>query len=219
MPVKWLLYWQPSQGSTLGSSILNEATECIESLNGVKEGEWKATLNYYKPILKDESIQTEIPREIVGISLAEEPSKCYFVIRTKRIIMEAATSFRQILERLGSYQCKLSFNFEGFEYKLGDFRMRLAKVVPTHATTIRGIVLEVEYLPISSMEVAKQVKEEFLEIWKEAMSKKSSSGKFVNVDINFEMFDLGDIYTPQHTAVRYAFFMARLLSAISAGRS
>ncbi|AEE82719.1 putative protein [Arabidopsis thaliana] len=218
MPVKWLLHWQPNQGSTFSSQILNEVTQSIESLNGVKEGTWKATLNYYKPMLQDQANQAEFPREFVGISLPEEPDKYYFVIRSQRIVVEADSSIQMIMESLQSYKCKLSFYFEGLEYQLGDFRLRVGKVVPTHAETIRGVVMEVEYLPISSMGMAKKLMEEFLEIWQEAMSKRSLPGKFVNKELNFEKFGLGDNYTPQHTAVGYAFFMANLMAAIQAGR-
>ncbi|XP_019085621.1 PREDICTED: mediator of RNA polymerase II transcription subunit 20b-like [Camelina sativa] len=143
MPVKWLLYWKPNQGSTLNSQILKEATKCVESLNGVKKEKWKATLEYYKPFLRDESNRAEFPNEVVGVSLPEEPSKYYFIIRTQRIVMEADLSFQLIVQKLQSYTCKLSFDFEGFQYQLGDFRLRVGKVIPTHALTVRGIVMEV----------------------------------------------------------------------------
>ncbi|KAG7557167.1 hypothetical protein ISN44_As11g031580 [Arabidopsis suecica] len=77
--------------------------------------------------------------------------------------------------------------------------------------------MEVEYLPISSMEMARKLMEEFLDIWQEAMSKWSLPGKFMNIELNFAKFGLGDNYTPQHTAVRYAFF-AHLMAIIQARR-
>jgi len=78
--------------------------------------------------------------------------------------------------------------------------------------------LQVEYLPISSMEKAQKVMEEFLEIWNEALAKRSLPGKFVNIDLNFGEFGLGDIYTPQHTAVRYALVMAHMIATVQAVR-
>ena len=44
-----VLHWQPNAGSTVNSQILNEVSQCVESINGVKEGRWKATLTLYKP--------------------------------------------------------------------------------------------------------------------------------------------------------------------------
>ena len=79
------------------------------------------------------------------------------------------------------------------------------------------VSLQVEYLPISSMEIARKVMEEFLEIWNEALAKRSLPGKFVNKDLNFGEFGLGDNYTPQHTAVRnYALVMAHMIATVQA---
>ncbi|EOA26414.1 hypothetical protein CARUB_v10024033mg [Capsella rubella] len=218
MPVKWVLHWQPNQGSTVSSQILNEASQCVESINGVKEGRWKATLNYYKPILKDQANQSEFPRDFLGISLADEPDKYYFIIRSQRIVVEADTNIQSIMEKLQSYKSKVALYFEGFQYQLGDFRLRVGKVVPTHSENVRGIVMEVDYLPISSIKTANKLMEEFMEIWHEALAKRSLPGKFVNIDINFEEYGLGDIYTPQHTAVRYALVMAHMIATVQAVR-
>ncbi|CAN8247236.1 unnamed protein product [Cochlearia groenlandica] len=218
MPAKWVLFWQPNQGSTVSSQILNEATQCIESMNGVKEGRWKENLIYYRPILRDQANQSEYPRDFLGISLADEPSKYYFVIRTQRIVVESDSSIQLIMEKLQSYKSKVVLYFEGFQYRLGDFRLRVGKVVPTLSETVRGIVMEVEYLPISSLDKAKKVMEEFVEMWDEALSKRSMTGKFVHMDVNFEEFGLGDSCTPQHTAVRYSFVMAHMIATVQAVR-
>ncbi|XP_010510672.1 PREDICTED: mediator of RNA polymerase II transcription subunit 20a [Camelina sativa] len=68
------------------------------------------------------------------------------------------------------------------------------------------------------MEKSRKVMEEFLEIWHEALSKRSLPGKFVNIDLNFGEFGLGDNYTPQHTAVRYALVMAHMIATVQAVR-
>ncbi|KAF7149066.1 hypothetical protein RHSIM_Rhsim03G0228900 [Rhododendron simsii] len=52
MGIKWVLHWQPNAGNTINSQILNEISQCAESINGVKEGRWKATLTFYKPMLR-----------------------------------------------------------------------------------------------------------------------------------------------------------------------
>lgn len=47
-----VLHWHPNAGSTVNSQILNEVSQCVESINGVKEGRWKATLTFYKPMIR-----------------------------------------------------------------------------------------------------------------------------------------------------------------------
>ncbi|KAJ0090901.1 hypothetical protein Patl1_13565 [Pistacia atlantica] len=204
MPIKWVLHWQPNAGTSVNSQILNEVSQCVESINGVKEGRWKATLTFYKPMLRDQSLAGEFPRDFLGISVPEQPNKYYFVIRAQRIVMEADSSIQNIMEKLQSYKMRVALNFEGFQYQLGDFQLRVGKVVPTHSENLRGIVMEVEYLPISSIEKSRQIMEEFLEIWKEALSKRSLPGQFMHMEPNFTEYGLPEPYTSQHTAVQYA---------------
>lgn len=56
--------------------------------------------------------------------------------------------------------------------------------------------------------------EEFVEIWHQALSKRSLSGKFVNSELNFGEFGLSDTYSPQHTGVQYALVMAHMIATV-----
>ncbi|KAF8034038.1 hypothetical protein BT93_C0347 [Corymbia citriodora subsp. variegata] len=216
MPLKWVLQWQPNPGTTVNSQILAEVSQCVEGINGVKEGRWKATLTYYKPILRDQATSSEMPRDFIGMSLPEQPSKYYFTLRTHRIVVESDVSVQNIMEKLQSYRSRVALIFEGFQYQLGDFQLRVGKVVPSHSENLRGIVMEVEYLPISSLEKSRQIMEEFFDIWQEALSKRSLPGHFIHVEPNFSEFGLPDHYTSQHTAVQYATVMAQLIASAQA---
>lgn len=79
--------------------------------------------------------------------------------------------------------------------------------------------MQVEYLPISSMEKARQIMGEFLEIWQEAVSKRSLPGQFMHIEPNFAEYGLADHYTSQHTAVQYATVMAQLIATVQAVQS
>ncbi|XP_024458840.1 mediator of RNA polymerase II transcription subunit 20a isoform X2 [Populus trichocarpa] len=197
MPLKWVLHWQPNAGTTVNTQILNEVTQCVESINGVKEGRWKATVTYYKPILR------------------EQPNKYYFIIRGQRIVLEADSSIQTIMEKLQSYKSRVALYFEGFQYQLGDFQLRVGKVTPTHSDNLRGIIMEVEYLPLSSIDKSRQVMEEFVDIWQEAISKRSLPGHFMHMEPNFVEYGLSDHYSSQHTAVQYATVMAQLIATQS----
>ncbi|XP_077230861.1 mediator of RNA polymerase II transcription subunit 20a-like [Tasmannia lanceolata] len=212
MPLKWLLHWQHNSGSILNSQILTEISLCLESINGVKGGKWKSTLNYYKPILRDQPSQAEYPRDFLGIALQEQPNKYYFIIRGQRIVLEADSTIQMIMETLQSYKSRASLNFEGFQYQLGDFQVRVGKIVTSHSENLRGIVMELDYLPISSLEKARVIMEEFVEIWQETLSKKSLPGHFMHIEPNFAEYGLSDHYTSQHTAVQYATVMAQLIA-------
>lgn len=183
-------------------------------MNGAKGGRWKSNLTYYRPILKEQANSAEYPRDFLGISLAEQPNKYYFILRGQRIVLEADSTIQTIMEKLQSYKSRVSLNFEGFQYQLGDFRLRVGKVVPSHSENVRGIVLEVEYLPVSSLEKSRQIMEEFVDIWQEAVSERSLPGHFMHMEINFGEYGLSDHYTSQHTAVQYATVMAQLIATV-----
>ncbi|XP_048431581.1 mediator of RNA polymerase II transcription subunit 20a isoform X2 [Pyrus x bretschneideri] len=146
-------------------------------------------------------------------------------MRLQRIILEVDSSIQAIMEKLQSYKSRVSLYFEvspsnwcswkGFQYQVGDFQLRVGKVIPTHSENLKGIVMELEYLPISSMEKVRQVMEEFMDIWQQALSKRSLLGHFMHVEPNFSEYGL-DQCTSQHTAVQYAAIMAQLIAIVQA---
>ncbi|XP_022888483.1 mediator of RNA polymerase II transcription subunit 20a isoform X2 [Olea europaea var. sylvestris] len=212
MPIKWILHWQPNAGTMVNSQILTEVSQCAEGINGVKEGRWKATISFYRAITREQANANEFPRDFLGISLSELPSKYYLVIRGQRLVLEAESSIQTIMEKLQSYRTRVALNFEGNQYQLGDFQLRVGKVAPLHSESLRGIVMEMEYLPISSWEKSHQIMGEFFDLWQEALSKRSLPGHFVHIEPNFAEFGLSDQYTAQHTAVQYASIMAQMIA-------
>ncbi|XP_021715020.1 mediator of RNA polymerase II transcription subunit 20a-like isoform X1 [Chenopodium quinoa] len=214
MAVKWVLHWHPNAGSTVNTQIMNEISQCVENLNGVKEGRWKSVLTFYKPITRDQAMAAEYPRDYLGFSIPEQPNKYYFIIRGQRIVLEADLSIQTIMDKLQSYKSRVSLNFEGIQYQLGDFQVRVGKVAPSHSETMRGIVMEVEYLPISSIEKSRQILQDFVDIWKDTLSKRLLPGHFIHIEPNFGEYGLGDQYTAEHTAVQYATVMAQLIATV-----
>ncbi|KMZ70224.1 Mediator of RNA polymerase II transcription subunit 20a [Zostera marina] len=212
MPVKWIMHWQHNSGATLSSQILMEASQCAESINGVKEGRWKSTLTFYRPVLRDQSLPTEYAKDFLGLSLQEKPNKYYFIIRTSQLVVEADSSILTIMEKLQSYKNRVSLNFEGLQYRIGDFQLRVGKIVSSNSESLRGIMMEVEYLPISSIMTSRRVMEDFFNMWKELVSMKSLPGHFMHIEPNFSEYGLQDTYSSQHTAVQYATIMAQLIA-------
>ncbi|XP_065863727.1 mediator of RNA polymerase II transcription subunit 20a-like isoform X3 [Euphorbia lathyris] len=141
------------------------------------------------------------------------------MIRGQRLVVEADSSIQAIMEKLQSYKSRVALLFEGFQYQLGDFQLRVGKVVPNHSENLRGIVMEVEYLPISSIEKARQIMEEFVDIWQETVSKRSLPGHFMHIEPSFSEYGLLDHYTAQHTALQYATVVAQLIVTQQATRN
>uniref|UniRef100_J3MXW1 Mediator of RNA polymerase II transcription subunit 20 n=2 Tax=Oryza brachyantha TaxID=4533 RepID=J3MXW1_ORYBR len=118
------------------------------------------------------------------------------------------------MEKLQSYKARVTLNFEGFQYQLGDFCLRIGKCVPNNSETLRGIMMEVEYYPLSSIEKSRAVMEDFFDIWRETVDKKSLPGHFIHVESSFSEYGLSDHYSFQHTAVQYATCLQQLMAAV-----
>ncbi|KAH0709767.1 hypothetical protein KY290_012288 [Solanum tuberosum] len=127
----------------------------------------------------------------------------------QQLVAEAESSMQTIMENLQSYIMKLAVNCE---YRFGDFRLRVSKVVPINYENLRGVVMEMEYLPISSWETSHLIMRGFFEIWKETLGKRSLPGHFVHVEPNFSEFGLSDQYTSLHTVVQYASILAQMVA-------
>jgi mediator of RNA polymerase II transcription subunit 20 len=82
-----------------------------------------------------------------------------------------------------------------------------------------NFLLQIEYLPISSVEKVKPIMEEFIEIWRDVLSKKSLPGQFLRTEPIFAEYGLTDHYTWQHTAVQYAAALAQLIASVQVRNS
>ncbi|KAF6150251.1 hypothetical protein GIB67_016749 [Kingdonia uniflora] len=87
----------------------------------------------------------ECSRDLMGISLQEQPNKLYFVIRSQRIVLEADSMIQMIMDsysliergvRLLSRFGDLPF---GYQYQLGDFQLRVGKVIPNSQDNLREL--------------------------------------------------------------------------------
>ncbi|CAN6174493.1 unnamed protein product [Urochloa humidicola] len=218
-PVKWLMHWHPSPGATLNSQILLEACGCAESLGGAKDGRWKTSIVFYRAMTRDGTAGPagqqpgDLPRDLLGVALHERPGLYFSIIRTAKLVHQADAAFTQVMEKLQSYKARVALHFEGFQYQLGDFCLRIGKCAANNSEALRGIMMEVEYYPLSSIEKSRAVMDDFFDVWQETVAKKSLPGHFIHVESNFSEYGLTDQYSFQHTAVQYATCLQQLMAA------
>ncbi|CAM6087466.1 unnamed protein product [Calypogeia fissa] len=217
MPVKWLLHWQPNQGGQIGSQTLVDVMKSIESINGVRTGRWQVTASQYRPNQRDPSIPIECARELLGLTFSEVSSKQFFVLRAEHMVVEAAASMHQIMEKLQLYRNRLTIFFEGFQYQLGDFQIKAGRAVLAHSENLRGIVVEVEYLPVSSLEQTRLLLQEFVDLWQDVITAQSMLGRLVHLEPNFADYGLSDNYSWQHTSLQYVTLMVHFMSSRGTG--
>lgn len=60
----------------------------------------------------DAGVPVECARELLGLTFTEVPSKQFFVLRAEHMVVEAAASMHQIMEKLQLYRNRLTIFFE-----------------------------------------------------------------------------------------------------------
>ncbi|CAI5484608.1 unnamed protein product [Closterium sp. Yama58-4] len=233
MGVTWLLHWQPSPppqppGSTApppsSSSLLSLATytdvaKAIESLPAVRKGRWQCTCSLYRPNTRDTAgappSQSDVAaaRELFGVSFADVAGRHFLVLRQERMVVEAESTVQTLMETLQLYRHRLSIVYEGFEYLIGDFAMRLGRAILSTNEALRGIVVEIEYLPTSSLPDARPLLLDFLAIWHDLVAAQGLVGRFVPLDPAFSDYSLGDTFSLPHSALQFVLVSAHLMAA------
>lgn len=211
MPVKWLLHWQSGTGTQVSSQTLLDIMKSIESINAVRTGRWQVTAAQYRPTLRDSSIPGDCARELLGVAFSENPDKYFFILRAEHMVVEADSNIQDIMEKLQTYRNRLTLIFEGFQYQLGDFHIKAGRAVLNNEI-LRGIVMEVEYLPVSSLEKTRILLQEFVDLWQDVISKQSLNGKLMSLDPPWGDYSLPDNYSWQHTALQYISLMTHFMS-------
>ncbi|CAN6905228.1 unnamed protein product [Brassica oleracea] len=74
-------------------------------------------------------------------SLSRVVDQPIFIFRSQIIVVEADSSIQLIMEKLQSYKSKVSLYFDGFQYQLGVFPLRVGKVVPVHSESVKEALL------------------------------------------------------------------------------
>jgi mediator of RNA polymerase II transcription subunit 20 len=112
------MHWHPNPGATLNSQILAEACGCAEALGGAKDGRWKTSIYFYRPMTRDGSAagqqqqHPDLPRELFGVALHERPGLYFSIVRAQRLVLQADAAFPQVMEKLQSYKARVALNFE-----------------------------------------------------------------------------------------------------------
>lgn len=109
------MYWQTNQGTNLTSQVMTEACTVAESFPGVsRDGRWRSAMTFYRAVPREQSLPapTDVPRDLLGISLHDLPNEYLFVMRSQRLVMRAHSSVQTVMDKLQSYKGRFFINFE-----------------------------------------------------------------------------------------------------------
>ncbi|KXZ48278.1 hypothetical protein GPECTOR_29g55 [Gonium pectorale] len=157
-----------------------------------------------------------------AVSFRESPDLLYLLLRPDFKVLECEASITRLLEKKLEYGKQMTIRIEGHTYSKGDFLLRLCTATQAIQSTqaLLGHILEVEYLPVSSMSTADGMMGEMLDLLRQLAAAGGSGGGGATLEIvkpPYDKYGLSGLpYGRCHAAVAYGELVVTLLSASSA---
>uniref|UniRef100_A0A061SBW7 Mediator of RNA polymerase II transcription subunit 20 n=1 Tax=Tetraselmis sp. GSL018 TaxID=582737 RepID=A0A061SBW7_9CHLO len=165
MGVKLALRWvdRAPESKDHPRAVINVLRKALESLEGRNFSKWKVTCTVLKPKAEGGA------KDFFLVQFSDHPTRQYLILRQERQALEADSSAKDLLEKLGAFMSPFVHLFEGSCFMVGDFVVKLGRA-HTSTNEYRGIVAEVEYRPLTRTDIAKPVMDEFTAILQQAIA-------------------------------------------------
>ena len=173
------------------------------------------SLHFWRTLTRTVAAEPRAERQVI------EAESSMFEVRVSADVSRVSSRLRcwlaepchvassQILDRTGLYRPRFVLGFDGFIFSVGDFVLRLGRA--TTAGRVYGPLLEVEYRPVSSPQLAAQPMAEMFASIHRAVS--GLDGGFVVVD-EPRLADYGlsaQEHTGRHSALSLVYAVAAMM--------
>ncbi|KAK9834019.1 hypothetical protein WJX81_003601 [Elliptochloris bilobata] len=217
--VKCLLRWQ-HQGALPGRDDFERLCTAVESLaKNNNKRRWQVNCTALKPVQLDtlggrETPSTTRSGDLFITKFLEAPSTAYMLLRQQRQVMSAEVGLlSSILDKVAPFKARAVLQFDGWAYTVGDFAVCVAKAFMRPGEELRGFMVEVEYLPVQSQQLAQAALQEFVEILQAATA--GAGCGLQRAQAPLADFALPARFSPLHAAVQYSSLAAAFLSGRS----
>lgn len=142
---------------------LQQLTRALEALQPNVVGRWAVQVASHRRIQEDSVARTQ-PKVAKDLSLVTFGGQAavFMVLRHEKQIITADNDMLQLLNRIALYKQRSSMLFEGTEYVLGDFTIRLCRTILKPGEEVKGAVMDVEYMAASNAGMAHAALEELI---------------------------------------------------------
>ncbi|GFR45709.1 hypothetical protein Agub_g7118 [Astrephomene gubernaculifera] len=105
-------------------------------------------------------------KDMWAVSFRDSPDQVYLLVRPEHKAIECDATIMRLLEKKLEYGKQMTIRLEGLTYSKGDFLLRLITATQAiHSSqALLGHCLEVEYVPLSSMQAAEGCMADFVEL-------------------------------------------------------
>mmetsp|Transcript_4563 Transcript_4563/g.12722 ORF Transcript_4563/g.12722 Transcript_4563/m.12722 type:complete len:233 (+) Transcript_4563:294-992(+) len=202
-------------------AVLLALVKVLEGLDGRSHSKWKTLCTALKSKADDSKGTGANDMHVVMFS--EMPNRQYLLLRQERQVMEADKSVKGLLDKLGLHALKHVLEFEGSTYIAGDFSVKLGRA-STPSKDFKGIVVEIEYMPISNLVIALPILNEFITVLQQAIATHQAEllargpadercrGQLEKVTAPYAEYSLPPQFSFLHAAAQYVAVCSALLA-------
>eukprot|EP00899_Mesostigma_viride_P018503 jgi/Mesvir1/26654/Mv20443-RA.1 len=205
---KCVLQWVHDPGMSVTSQTFLDIVGALEAMGASRTGRWQATCALSRPAAmpKGDGGDGTGGHELYVVSFSHMPLQKFLLLQRhgSQLVVEGDAQLVAIMDNLDGYRHKMSVLWEGLVYTLGDFTLRVGRASLTTSEGLRGVTLEVEYLPVRDIQQSWPIMESFLNLWHQVADASELRGHFMVVQPHFGDYpDLPSDYSPSHAAVQY----------------
>eukprot|EP01114_Cavostelium_apophysatum_P023362 TRINITY_DN8772_c0_g1_i1.p1 TRINITY_DN8772_c0_g1~~TRINITY_DN8772_c0_g1_i1.p1 ORF type:complete len:204 (+),score=12.87 TRINITY_DN8772_c0_g1_i1:22-633(+) len=177
------------------TQAISDLQRRLETLYPDKKAE-KWTVNCALYLTAKPSPAPQDAKDMFIVHFDDKPKKCYLVVKNN--ILEADRDIAAMLEKMKLFKLRQAVAIAGFQYKIGDFVLRIGTILLASST--KGVVIELEYLPCTIPNKCGELMEEFFEAVLGPFEQKFGFSQPVNYG---EIQGLPDSYSHQHATFQY----------------
>jgi len=169
----------------------------IESLQAQKQEKWNmnCSLHLFQPKPDSKDI-----RELYIATFGDSPNTCYLLLKDQ--ILQADRDMIAIVEKIKIYKQRQTIVVSGFQYKVGDFIVRVGSIILGSNT--KGLLMEIEYTACCTPNACHEILAEFIDLLRPI-------DQMISPLVTFD--DIGSLpsfYSLQHATLQYVTLFKRL---------
>ncbi|DBA97362.1 hypothetical protein WJX77_010400 [Trebouxia sp. C0004] len=208
MVARWILRVHPGQQP---GKQLQQLSQALEALEAESSGRWSVCVATHRRVQEESYIKTEAKaaRDLSLVTFGNNTASVYLVLRNEKQLVTADQDMLTLLNRIALYKHRSTLVFEGTAYVLGDFAVKICRTILKPGEEVKGVAMDIEYVPASDAAAAHPALLEFMAALQEASTEPLSDMSVVETAT--AEYGLSDRDIAQHAAILYLTCASALL--------
>ncbi|KAL0054896.1 hypothetical protein WJX82_003923 [Trebouxia sp. C0006] len=200
MVARWILRVHPGQQP---GRQLQQLSQALEALEAESSGRWSVNVATHRRVQEESYTTSEVKaaRDLSLVTFSNDAASVYLILRNEKQLVTADQDMLTLLNRIALYKHRSTLVFEGTDYVLGDFAVKICRTILKPGEEVKGVAMDIEYMPASDAAAAHPALLEFMAALQEASNEPLSDMSVVETAI--AEYGLSDTDITQQTAILY----------------